>query len=361
MVFLKPILGLIQGLIVYWLLKITDLNAADKISYLIALTLPLLGLQIKLPSKDRIAQGLALLIVMGLLYGYAAHHIISIRYLSGGGLSLILAIQCMVSAFIAFVFYCALMEEKRLGVHYATLFCEGWQVILKIICGNLLVFLTVGLFNIGGELFQSLDISWVRQFVRSDQFTFILPSFFFGIAMAILHQYEDVLAKLRNILLAFCHFLYPILVVISLSFLLVIPFSNKSFANFWQAIILLSGFNILLFNGVFQAGLTKSPYARWFSFLIYALFIVTTIYLFYTLKFPILEMRQHGFTMEIFLLFLLPLFLLAYSLFYSLAIFFSKESWLSMVKSTNTILALIIALIYLILALVTQGLTLSYT
>jgi hypothetical protein len=196
-----------------------------------------------------------------------------------------------------------------------------------------------------------LNITWVYQFVKSEQFLFIVPSFLFGIAMTILHQQEDILAKLRNILLAFCRFLYPILVVISLGFLLAIPFSSKPFASLWQTVIILSSLNILLFNGIYQAGLTKSPYSRWFTLLVYALFIVTTIYLFYSLKFPLLQMRQHGFYLEYFLLLLLPLFLFAYSLCYSLAILLSKQPWLSMVKSTNTILALIIALIYLILAL----------
>jgi hypothetical protein len=135
MFLIRPLLGLIQGFIAYWLLKHTHLDVAHKISYLIVLSFPLLALQIKLPSKDKMAQGIAILVAMGLIYGYAAYHLISkmsSSLFAGNGNVFILAVQCLVSAFILFIFYCVLMEEKRFHFPYPTLFSESWQVILKI-------------------------------------------------------------------------------------------------------------------------------------------------------------------------------------------------------------------------------------
>lgn len=351
MFFLRPLLGLLQGLIIYWVIKHTHFTNAGTLCAIIVLTFPLLALQIKLPSPKTIVPGLAILIVMGLIYGYAAYHLISAMQASENFVTPILAVQCVTSAFIVFVFYCVVIEEEQFHFPYSTLFSEAWQILLKILLGQVLVCLTWGLCVLASGLFKLLNISLISDIVFSDKFVHIMLPFFFGISMTILHQYEDILTKLRNILLAFCKFLYPIFVIISLSFLLVIPFANKNFADFWQVIIGLSILNILLFNGIFQAGFTASPYTRWFSLLIYASFIITTLYSFYVLKFPLTEMRHYGFKPGDFLLFLLLLFLFAYNLCYSLAIFLSPKPWLTMIKSVNTILAVVIALIYLALAL----------
>ncbi|WP_172838947.1 pentapeptide repeat-containing protein [Legionella micdadei] len=351
MTYIRPILGFTQGLIVYLLFTQAHLSGAGTLFALIALNFPLWGLQIKLPNKKMVALGIGILISMGLIYGYAVYHLINLMHASSSYLPSLLAFQCALSAFILFVFYCVLMEEGRFHFPYLTLFSEFWQIILKVFLGQLLVYLTWALFILAAKLFELLGIFLISNWVFSKPFIYIMPSFFFGIAMTILYRYEDILTKLRNILLAFCRFLYPIFVVISLSFLLVIPFAHKIFADFWPVIVGLSIANILLFNGIFQAGFTQAPYARWFSILIYASLIIITLYSFYILRFPLSDMKNYGFKPEVFLLLLLLLFLFTYHLCYSLAVFFSKKPWLSMIRHANTVIALVIAITYLVLAL----------
>ncbi|WP_025386240.1 pentapeptide repeat-containing protein [Legionella oakridgensis] len=214
-----------------------------------------------------------------------------------------------------------------------------------------MVTLTMGLCTLAALLFQLLDIPFIQKIVFSPAFFYIMPPFFFGIAMTILHQYEQILTKLRNILLAFCKFLYPIFVVICLAFLLAIPFANRAFADFWPVIVVLSAFNILLFNGIFQAGLDKEPYVHWFCYLIYACFILSALYSLFVLKYPWLEMWNYGMTPLALLLLIALIIHALYNVSYSLAIFFSQKPWLSMIKPVNTMLALFIAVVYLILAL----------
>lgn len=352
MLFLRPLLGLVQGLITYGLIQYQPLSMAGTIYILILIAFPLFALQIKLPSRKILPQALIALFVIALVYGYVAYSLLNeISHFSANYLPPILATQCLLSVFIVFVFYCVFIEEERFAFPYPTLFSETWQIILKLILGQIFVSLTWALCVFAGILFKLLNISVVSNIVGSLEFLSIMLPFFFGIAMMILHQYEDILTRLRNILLAFCQFLYPIFVVISLSFLIVLPFAGKVFADFWQIIILLSVFNLMLFNGIFQAGLTPSPYPRWFLLVIYTFFLVLTGYSFYILKFPITNTISYGLKPDDFLLFVLLLILASYHLCYSFAVFFSKKTWLSMIKPSNTILAVIVALIYLCLAL----------
>ncbi|KTC86003.1 MULTISPECIES: pentapeptide repeat-containing protein [Legionella] len=349
--FLRPLLGLIQGVAAYFIITKAHLSIAGTVCALIVFTFPLLALQIKLPSKKTLFLGLTILILMGLIYGFAAYHLMETLQTSSGFLAFLLAVQCGVSLFIFFVFYCVIVEEGDFHFPYSSLFSESWQILLKLFFAKLLVSLTWGLFILAAKLFELLNITIISNLVFSKPFTYILPPLFFGVAMAILYHFEDILTKLRNILLAFCQFLYPIFVVISLSFLLILPFAHKDFADFWLVIVGLSIINILLFNGIFQASSTQSPYPRWFSIVVYASFILITIYSFYILKFPLLEIQNYGFKPQVFLLFLLLAFIFAYHFWYSLAIFFSSKPWLSMIKNANTIMAFVIGLIYLILAL----------
>ena len=319
---IRPALGLLQGLILYYLVTYSGLSNIGIVAAATVLTFPLFALQIKLPDKNTLPLALTILIVMGLVYGYATYHLLTELNQDANFLIATLAMQCSFSAFIFFVFYCVAVEEKRLSFPYATLFSEAWQVILKLSLGKLLVLLTWGLFLLAAVLFQLLNISFVHRMVASKEFFYIMLPCFFGISMTILYQYEDLITKLRNIVLAFCRFLYPLLVIISLSFLLVIPFAHKNFDEFWWISILLSTLNILLFNGIFQAGLDKPPYSRWFCILIYASLIVTFIYSCYVLKYPWQEMQAYGIKPSTVLLQIYLVILALYNFCYSLAIFF---------------------------------------
>lgn len=347
---IRPALGLLQGIVIYLLINYTHLSNAALVCSVILLTFPLFALQIKLPTVDTLPMGLGIVVVMALVYSYVAYYLVNALEVNGNLIAPILGIQCIASAFIFYVFYCVVIEEKRFSFPYISLFNEAWRVVLKLLLGQLLVTLIWGLFLLAGQLFALLNLSFVQDIVLSPSFFYIMPPLFFGIAMAILHQYEDLLTRLRNILLVFCKILYPLFVVINICFLIAVPFAHIAFNTFWQTIILLSGINIVLFNGIYQAGFDKPPYSKWFCALIYLSLILTMVYSLYILKFPWGNSTHQPDQ----LLFIISLALLAlYSVFYVVAIFLSRKPWLSLIKVTNTSLALVTAIVYLVLALPT--------
>ena len=354
--FIRPMLGLLQGSIFYFLIYHLSLRHVDMLFVAFVMIFPLFALQIKLPEKSTFFLALKILIPMTLVYGFTGYYLAdalasNVPYTTNWATYYLLAFQCCVSGFIIFVFYCTAMREKRLFFPYTTLFDEAWQVILKLFFGAILVYLTWGLFSIAAYLFILIGLPVLLDIVRSKAFVCIMLPCFFGIAMTILEENEGILTKMRNILLAFCKFLYPIFVVISVIFLAVIPFSSTKFSDIWLVSVLLSLLNIVLFNGIFQAGFDEPPYSRWFCRLIYTSMLLICFYSLYVVQFPWEVMRHYGFKSSAFLLQVFVIILALYQLCYCFAISFSKRPWLSMVKVSNTSLALIVALLYLVMAM----------
>jgi hypothetical protein len=350
-IWLRPTLGLIAGCIVYYLslLYHEGLMASQLLPLSIALTFPLFALQIKAPKKNWL-QGLIILIAMGLVYAWVLHGLIADQGNVTSMLNPILIGQCTISAFIFFIFYCTIMEEGAFIAPYVTLFSQAWQVILKVSLAKILILLTMGLFFLAAMLFEQLNILTIREIVISSAFTYIMPALLFGVAMTLLHRCEDIITKLRNIVLAFSRFLYPIVVIISIGFLLAIPFAEKPFARFWELTVLLNVISLVLFNGIFQGGVEKAPYPRWFCGLIYVFFFLQLFYSIDVLQYPWNGvLLQHD---PVSLLFLIALaFLALYNACYTVAIFSSKKSWLNLIQPANTFIALLIATIYLVIAL----------
>lgn len=348
---IRPALGLLQGLIIYWLIKKTNFSFADFWFASVIFSFPLLALQIKLPTEKMLFKALVSLILMGLIFGFASYYLIHQLENTPNFVTPVLISQLALSAFIFLCFHCVSLEEKRFNFPYLSLFNEAWTIILKIVLGLFLVFLTWGLFFIAGHLFSLLNIYQIRTFVQSDTFAYICIPLFFGIAMTILYEHEKILTKLRNILLAFCYFLYPLFVIIVLSFLIVIPFANKDFSSFWSSIMPLAFLNILLFNGIFQAGFKKKPYRPWFNYLIQALFIILSLYCLYIFYYPLKEMHLYGIKPLLLLLVVQLIFLTLYHLGYSFAFFHKNDIYVSYIKKINVFLALLTGIIYLLLAL----------
>jgi len=348
---IRPALGLLQGCIIYLLFNFTNFNIPSKVSLAFLLTFPLFALQIKLPKKNTMGLALSILAALTIVFSLYAYYLLNSLTSIESFFTTLVAVQCSISAFIFYIFYCVAAEEGRISFCYSALFSESWQVILKLFFGNLLVLLICKLFSLAALLFISINMDIIHQIVISNEFFYIMIPFFFGISMTILSDHEDILTQFRDILLAFCKVLYPIFIVISLSFLLISPFTNIPFVEFWKIMPFLSLINILLFNGIYQGGLDKAPYSPILCKLIYANMFIAFGFSLYLLKFPLATVHSLGLKPDSFLIITYLSIIAIYHLFYCLAVLFSKKPWLSMLKILNTIMALFIATLFLLLAL----------
>ncbi len=345
-----PLLGLLQGLLTYLWLSYPNPVPTDTLHWtlLFIIQFPLFALQLKLPGKN-ITIGIGIITILTLVYGALAYHLIDdMLHLNNPEIAASLSLQCALSLFIFYVFYCVIVEENRFAFPYTTLFNEFWQIPIKLFLGSILVSLTSGLCLLAATLFKLLDLPIVDDIVTSQPFRSITPPFFFGIAMCLLQYQTALITKLRSIALVFCKFLYPIFIVICTAFLLIFPFTSSTLSSLWGIIILLGLLHLLLLNGVFQAGQVPSPYPNWFLGVIYLFFVLLSGYTFFTLSFPWNKWQAATTFLSIPLLELIGiLILLFYHFGYVVAIFRSKGGWLSLIKPINTYLALGLAILYL--------------
>ncbi|NDH68782.1 MAG: hypothetical protein EBY22_12935, partial [Gammaproteobacteria bacterium] len=225
------------GLITYYLTQVIILEVPRLCALLIGINYLLFGLQIKLPRRENLYSGLILLILLSGILAIASFHLVSILYplqaksMRVGYFSIELVFFSLMNLglgfFVLYIFYCVFIQEQKLQFSYDHLFIEAWQVILKVFLGLCLVSLTWGLFYLAAFLFMLLDIRLVYDVINSQLFKYLMLPSIFGVGMSLLQHYEAIITKFRNILLAFCQFLYPIFVIINLSFLLVIPFKRN--------------------------------------------------------------------------------------------------------------------------------------
>lgn len=353
---IKPTLGLLTGFIYYWLINHTTLTEIDRNFVGFVLMFPLVALQIKWPSKNILLWTLSLLIPFTLIYALCGDHVAEMgasykAYTTPWATLRVLFYLCMLSGFIVFVFYCTAIEEKRWSFPYTTLFQEAWLIILKLCFSIVFVVLTMGFFFLISVLFKLINITFVEDVVKSALFHQVMMPFLFGIAFMILDDKEELIQKIRSLLLALCKFLYPIFVVVSILFLAVLPFSAQSFQEICGFSVFLSSLNILLFNGIFQDGIESRPYGSWVCKLIYVAMFMLCFYAVAVIPYPWLQMNDSKTNPGLFLLSeITVIFLALYHLSYCVSIVFSKKSWLSLVKTSNKIMAIVIAITYLLLS-----------
>ena len=112
-IWLRPTLGLIAGCILYYLsiLDSDGLTGAVALPLSIALTFPLIGLQIKAPKQNWL-RGILLLVIMGLVYGGIFRYLMIDQSDTLFVINPIFMAQCLISASIFFMFYCVVMEKE---------------------------------------------------------------------------------------------------------------------------------------------------------------------------------------------------------------------------------------------------------
>lgn len=357
------LLGLLLGLIIECIVQLVSPNATLGMFLVVSISFPIFGFLFKLPPASKMLKWFFLLLVLGVIYGAASAclmHLYMQEKNQFTGYPEILLIQLKFSAFIALAFYCTFVSSNGLRFSYRTLFHESWQLFQKSILGTLLMLLLFGLCLFAATLFNLLNLSEISTVVYHPHFKLIALPLFFGIAMSVLHRHEELLRKLRVLLLAFCRVLYPAFVLISLSFLIALFFSSIKFSDLWSTINMLAFFNVILINGVYQQGdWIERPYGRIFSLLINALIFILTAYLAYDLQFPTKALQtvdSASFVSGLatispfrpgLLLLIFSTILFAYHLGYSFAVIFQRVTWLELLKRVNILLAVIIAVVYL--------------
>jgi hypothetical protein len=256
-------------------------------------------------------------------------------------------------AYILFPFIQSWTKRQNNYYNYSDLYEHSWD--------NFFVFLVAGLLTgvywllivLWAMLFKMLGITLFVDLFFSAPFAWLTLPVVFSLGIRIGRGHENIIGTLRQIALSLCHLLMPLTALITILFAISLPFTGLK--PIWDTgystpiLLCLLGANILFINGVFQDGLKGNPYNLLVSRVVETSLILMPVYTLITIYSIYLRIDQYGFTPKRVYLTLLVLVAFCYSISYSWAVLKSTDVWLSKIKPANTVIALFISILIVLI------------
>lgn len=253
--------------------------------------------------------------------------------------------------YVATAFILGWPSGERWRVPYEALFRHAWNNAFIVLLALLLMGLFWSLLQLCASLFEMIGIIWLKQAIDNHYVIIVCLSLVFSLGMRMGRDNERVIGLLRGILLSLCHFLAPLAALIVVLFSLSLPFTGLE--SIWKtgyatAILLsLVAITVFLVNGVFQDGRQGCPYPRGLRWLVdiglVCLPVLTALAGYSTW----LRLSQYGLSPSRFIAALMVVIAALYSLAALYAVLRSRAQWLSSLRVSNPLLALLVCIVLL--------------
>lgn len=227
---------------------------------------------------------------------------------------------------------------------YEDLFRHAWNNIFIVLLAQQLIMVVMLLVLLCGALFKMLGVPQVKAVLESPLFLAIALTLVFSLGMRIGREKETVIGLLRGVLLAVCRFLLPFGALMTVLFILTLPFSGLQ--PVWDTgsstliLLCLVGLNLFLVNGVFQDGHDSAPYARGLRLLVELSLLCLPVLVVLAGYSTWLRIEQYGLTPQRFMAIPLLLVALLYSLAAVWAVVRRQSVWLGHLRTSNPPIAL---------------------
>lgn len=340
------LIGLLQGVVFYYADR---LFTSSQVLFAGALAVALVGgttLQL-LGEKARQWRALLPTLAFTLLMSgmtmwvfYRAEHlVISRREVDAWCLSLVLL------SYICASFLFAWPAAKGQRWRYENLFQQAWNSVFMVLYALILVGFFLLLLKLWSRLFLMLGIEFFELHFWSQTFMCFSVPLVFSLGMYMGGRSEKVIGQMRGMLFGSCGLLLPLIALISVLFTLTLPFTglDRIWATGYSTPILLvlAGAQLFLLNGVFQDGGQPRPYPKWlmrfveFSLLCLPILAALAFYSSW------LRVEQYALSPQRFIALALALLCSLYGLAAVWAVVLRSPAWLSNLRVTNPVLALL--------------------
>lgn len=319
-----------------------------------------IGLTLQLTLGDRFnRQVLFLALILGAVFTLVSVWLIyqmpDLPRSSDNGAEILLVSWSLCSILLAYIlipFVQAWTERKNGHYNYTDLYRHSWDNFFVLLVAAMLTVAFWLLIVLWAMLFKMVGILLFKDLFFSPLFIFIsLPVVLsLGIRMALVH--ENIIGALRKIALSLCYFLMPLSAVITILFVLSLPFTGLQ--PIWDTgystpiLLCLLGANILFINGIFQDG-SIAPYRGGLSRLVEIATLSMPVYAAITIYSVYLRISQYGVTPNRFFLMVLVVVALCYSFAYSVAVFRRSQMWMGSIRQGNIYIALLISVLIILI------------
>lgn len=319
-----------------------------------------IGLTLQLTLGDRFnRQVLFLTLLLGVVFTLVSVWLIyqmpDLPRSSDNGAEILLVSWSLSSILLAYIlipFVQAWPERQNGHYNYTDLYRHSWDNFFVFLVAAMLTLAFWLLIVLWAMLFKMVGITLFKDLFFNPLFIFIsLPVVLsLGIRMALVH--ENIIGALRKIALSLCYFLMPLSAVITILFVLSLPFTGLQ--PIWDTgystpiLLCLLGANILFINGIFQDGLIP-PYRSGLSKLVEIATLSMPVYAAIAIYSVYLRISQYGVTPNRFFLMVFVVVALCYSFAYTLAVFRRSQMWLGLIRQGNITIALLISVLIILI------------
>lgn len=236
---------------------------------------------------------------------------------------------------------------------YADLYHNAWSHVFVVFFALMLTGVFSLLLLLWSKLFLMLGIDFFAEQFSSRVFICLSLSVVFSLAMRLGLHNERVIGMLRGVLLAACHFLLPLITLITVLFTVTLPFTGVQ--KIWDTgystpiLLCLVGTYLFLLNGVFQDGRQAKPYPAWLMRCVEAGLLCLPVLVALSGYSSWLRVEQYGLSPRRFMGLLLVAIFAAYSLAAMLAVVQRNALWLNGLRRSNPALALAVCLLLVLI------------
>ena len=355
---LLALIALLQGLALLLLHQAIDLNfwPHDEPQWLfafysVALPIPvilLLSLERKNPGLTcfRTVPIALLFFCLGYYVGSQATPFEHINY---GYMLFAYSLTLCVATFKILMYFQHLASGEPIS--YSRLYLFSWRNFLTLSLSVLFALCSWGILMLWAALFSSIGIHYFHDLFTERWFYYPTLALAHGFGVLLLRRLYGVIDAITRIQQALMKFLLVLLVFISITFLLALPFTGLQ--PLWDSggsslILWMLALILFLLNAVYQDDPTIRPYPLWMHRFIYTGIALLPVFCLISLYGLALRVEQYGWTLSrcwaSLILFVFALFALGY--FVGIVRF--RDGWLRQLSQVNVIMGLLVLALMLL-------------
>lgn len=299
-------------------------------------------------SNERPAKGAAYCLALAgvlTLSGFYVGSQLSAEGHSSEGPVLVAFALCMIVAVFKGLMY---VQQRASGepLSYPLLFSLSWRNFLVMALALLFVGIVGLLLLLWSALFDAIGVGFFEYLFSRDWFLFPLLGFAFGVGVALFREMSHIIDSITRLLQGMIRFLLPLLVVMTVGFLLTLVFVGLPAlwdTGFGTGLVLWLAALLLFFvNAVYQDGRGDPAYSQGVHRLIYGGLLALPVLSLVSGYGLWLRIDQYGLSVERIFAGVIWLVLALFALGYSFSILRLRDGWTLGLASVNTNMGLVV-------------------
>lgn len=235
------------------------------------------------------------------------------------------------------------LAHGRWRAPYPELFEHAWQNALTLALAALFTGICWVVLHLWASLFKLINIDLFEDLFTEKAFIYLATGAMVGLGILLGRTQQGPIRVARQILLAICKGLLPLLAFIAVLFIVSLPFTGLE--PLWGTrsaaglLIALTALLIIFVNAVYQDGNTGTPYPAWLRKVVEAGLLVMPLFSLLALYALWLRVDQYGWTAERFWAVLVAAVAAAYAFGYAWAVLRPRRGWLFPLRRVNMTLS----------------------